>query len=101
MFVSAGSMMSAQEAEAKGLVARVYPSDQLVDEALKMARQISAMSKPISQMAKEVVNAAYEMTLEEGCRFERRVFHSTFSTKDREEGMTAFVEKRDAKFIHK
>lgn len=99
--VLTGNMMSAQEAEAKGLVARVYPADMLVEEALKMARQIAGYSKPIVQMAKEAVNASYEMTLYEGARFERRIFHSTFSTDDRREGMTAFVEKREAKFTHK
>ncbi|GBG30357.1 Enoyl-CoA hydratase, mitochondrial [Hondaea fermentalgiana] len=99
--VLTGNMMSAQEAEAKGLVARIYPVEDLVDEALKMARQISSFSKPIVQMAKEAVNASYEMSLEEGCRFERRIFHSTFSTEDRLEGMTAFVEKRDPTFKHK
>jgi len=99
--VLTGGMMDAQEAEAKGLVARVYPADELVDGALKMARQIASYSKPIVQMAKEAVNVSYEMSLEEGLRFERRIFHSTFSTEDRLEGMTAFVEKRAPNFKHK
>lgn len=96
-----GNMMSAEEAEKKGLVARVYPAEKLVEEALGMARQIATFSKPIVQMAKETVNSSYELTLEEGTRFERRIFHSTFSTDDRREGMAAFVEKRAANFTHK
>mmetsp|Transcript_8480 Transcript_8480/g.24097 ORF Transcript_8480/g.24097 Transcript_8480/m.24097 type:complete len:292 (+) Transcript_8480:52-927(+) len=99
--VLTGNMMTAQEAEAKGLVARIYPADKLVEEALGMARQIASYSKPVVQMAKEAVNSSYELSLEEGCRLERRLFHGSFATEDRREGMSAFVEKREAKFTHK
>lgn len=70
----------------------------LVDEALKVARKIASYSKPITMMAKEAVNEAFESGLQTGLKFERRIFHSTFGTKDREEGMTAFVEKRKAEW---
>ena len=96
-----GDMISSQEALESGLVARVYPSDELLPKAIEMAAKIGSYSKPMVQMAKEAVNASYEMTLKEGERFERRLFHSTFSTEDRREGMTAFVEKRKANFVHK
>ena len=95
-----GDLIDANEALASGLVARVYSSDDLLPKAIEMATKIGAYSKPIVQMAKEAVNASYELTLKEGERFERRIFHSTFSTKDRLEGMTAFVEKRAPKFVH-
>jgi len=96
-----GDMMGAEEAHARGLVAAVHPPGELVESALVMARKIAAFSKPVVQMAKEATNASYELSLEEGTRFERRIFHSTFSTDDRREGMAAFVEKRDAKFTDK
>jgi enoyl-CoA hydratase/carnithine racemase len=94
--VLTGEMMDADEAAAKGLVSRVYPTENLVEEALKMARKIASQSKPIAIMAKECVNQAFESSLHEGLRYERRVFHATFATKDRKEGMTAFAEKRKA-----
>lgn len=90
--------MSAEEMRAYGLVARVVPSDKLVDTAVEMAGKIAAFSKPVIAMAKEAVNASYEMTLAEGIRFERRLFHSTFATADQKEGMTAFAEKRKPVF---
>lgn len=96
-----GGMMSAQEAEAKGLVSRVYPAAELVDEALAMARTIASYSKPIVEMAKEATLASFEMSQESGLQFERRLFHSTFATDDRREGMAAFVEKRKPNFTHK
>ncbi len=96
-----GNMISAEEALASGLVARVYPADKLLEESLGMAAKIASFSKPIVQMAKETVNSAYELSLEEGTRFERRIFHSTFSTEDRREGMGAFVEKRKPGWVHK
>ncbi len=92
--VLTGEMMDAEEAAARGLVSRVYPNENLVEEALKMGRKIASMSKPITIMAKEVVNQAFETSLQEGLKYERRVFHSTFATNDRREGMTAFAEKR-------
>ncbi|MFD0934077.1 enoyl-CoA hydratase [Methylobacterium trifolii] len=93
-----GRTMDAAEAERAGLVSRVVPADGLVAEALKVAETIAAMSLPIAMMTKEAVNRAYETTLTEGVRFERRVFHAMFATKDQKEGMAAFVEKRPAKF---
>jgi enoyl-CoA hydratase len=93
-----GRMMDAAEAERAGLVARVVPLASLMDEAVKAAGTIAGMSLPSLLLAKECVNRAFETTLTEGVRFERRVFHSLFSTEDQKEGMTAFVEKRAADF---
>jgi len=95
-----GRTMDAAEAERSGLVSRVVPVDTLVDEALKAAEKIAAQSLPIAMMTKESVNRAYETTLSEGVRFERRLFHSMFATADQKEGMAAFVEKRKAGFRH-
>ena len=89
-----GRMMDAAEAERSGLVSRVVPAAELLDEALKVAGKIASLSRPIVLMAKEAVNRAYETTLAEGVRFERRLFHSTFATEDQKEGMAAFIEKR-------
>jgi enoyl-CoA hydratase len=96
-----GRMMDAQEAERSGLVARVVPAASLIDEALKVAETIAAMSLPSVLAAKEAVNRAFETSLSEGVRFERRIFHSLFATSDQGEGMRAFVEKRPPKFLHK
>jgi enoyl-CoA hydratase len=96
--VLTGRMMDAVEAERSGLVSRLVPPDRLMEEAVKMAETIAAMSSPSVMMAKECVNRAYETTLAEGVRFERRVFHSTFATEDQKEGMAAFVEKRKPAF---
>ena len=96
-----GRMMDAAEAERAGLVSRVIPAADLVKEALKVAESISALSRPVVFMAKECVNRAYETTLAEGVKFERRVFHSAFALADKSEGMAAFVEKRAAKFQNK
>jgi enoyl-CoA hydratase len=93
-----GRMMDAQEAERSGLVSRVVPAAELLDEALKAAETIASMSLPIAMMTKESINRAYETTLAEGIRFERRVFHTMFATADQKEGMAAFVEKRPARF---
>jgi enoyl-CoA hydratase len=89
-----GRMMDAAEAERAGLVSRVVPAAELMDEAIKTATKIAGLSRPIVMMAKEAVNRAYETTLAEGVRFERRVFHATFATEDQKEGMAAFAEKR-------
>src|SRR5216683_2614081 len=89
-----GRMMDAVEAERSGLVSRIVPAAELLDEALKVAGKIASMSRPAVLMAKEAINRAYETTLAEGVRFERRLFHSTFATEDQKEGMAAFVEKR-------
>ncbi len=96
--VLTGRMMDAQEAERAGLVSRVVPLDSLMDEAMKAADTISGLSRPVVMMAKESVDRAYETTLAEGVRFERRLFHSTFATADQKEGMSAFVEKRQPNF---
>ena len=99
--VLTGRMMDAEEAERSGLVSRIVPVDDLVEEAMKTARKIADLSLPSVMIAKECVNKAYETTLREGVMFERRVFHSLFSTDDQTEGMAAFAEKRTAKFKHK
>ena len=96
-----GRMMDAAEAERSGLVSRVLPLADLVPEALKAAATIAGFSRPAVMMAKEAVNRAYETTLAEGIRFERRVFHSTFATQDQKEGMAAFVEKRSPHFTNR
>ena len=91
-------MMDAAEAERAGLVSRVVAADKLLEEALAAATVIANMSLPMVMMIKESINRAYETTLAEGVQFERRLFHSTFATEDQKEGMSAFVEKRTAKF---
>jgi enoyl-CoA hydratase len=93
-----GRMMDAAEAERSGLVSRVLPAASLIEEALKTAATIASMSAPAVYAAKESVNRAYETTLAEGVRFERRIFHSLFATEDQKEGMRAFAEKRPAAF---
>jgi len=93
-----GNRITAVEAEKAGLVSKVLPVDQLVDETVKTAEKISGFSKTIVAMCKEAVNVGYNMTLDQGLNFEKRYFHATFSTHDRKEGMTAFVEKRAADF---
>ena len=99
--VLTGRMMGAEEAERSGLVSRVVAADDLMDEAIKVAGAICDLSRPVVMLAKEAVNRAYETTLSEGVRFERRIFHSTFATEDQKEGMAAFVEKRQASFKHR
>ncbi|ABS65259.1 Enoyl-CoA hydratase/isomerase [Parvibaculum lavamentivorans DS-1] len=96
-----GRMMDAAEAERSGLVSRVVPAGELMDEVLKVAQTVADMSLPIAMMTKESVNRAYETTLSEGVRFERRLFHSMFATEDQTEGMAAFVEKRQPQFRHR
>ncbi len=91
-------MMDAQEAERCGLVSRVIPLDDLLDEAVATAGKICELSMPIVMLAKESVNRAYETTLNEGVRFERRLFHSAFASEDQKEGMAAFAEKRKPVF---
>jgi len=92
--------ISAQEAERAGLVSRVVPAEQLLQNALATAAKIASYSRPIVAMAKETVNQSYETTLQEGLLFERRVFHSTFATHDQKEGMRAFLVKEQPKFTH-
>ncbi|MEP5762521.1 MAG: enoyl-CoA hydratase [Litoreibacter sp.] len=96
-----GRMMEAEEAERCGLVSRVVPAGELLEEAPKAAEKIAGFSLPIAMMTKESVNRAYETTLAEGIRFERRVFHSMFATEDQKEGMSAFAEKRKPQFNNK
>jgi enoyl-CoA hydratase len=96
-----GRMMDAQEAERSGLVARIVPLANLLDESLKTADAIAGMSLPSVLAAKEAVNRAFETSLAEGIRFERRIFHSLFATADQKEGMAAFVAKRPPKFENK
>jgi len=95
-----GNPIDAHTAEKAGLVSRVVPVDQTLNEAIKVANQIASLSKPIVAIAKESVNVAFESTLEEGLRFERRTFQSTFGLKDRKEGMEAFANKRKPQWTH-
>ncbi|CAM5565958.1 enoyl-CoA hydratase [Mycolicibacterium aubagnense] len=99
--VLTGRMMDAAEAERCGLVSRIVPTAELLDEALKAATKIADFSLPAVMMAKEAVNRSYETTLAEGLRFERRVFHSMFALDDQKEGMAAFAEKRKANFSNR
>jgi enoyl-CoA hydratase/carnithine racemase len=96
-----GNMIDAVQAERDGLVCKVVPADKLIEVSLEMANKISSFSRPVIGMAKETVNAAYELNLEEGLRFERRIFHSMFSLEDQKEGMSAFMAKRPAVWKHK
>jgi enoyl-CoA hydratase len=96
-----GRMMDAAEAERAGLVSRVVPAAELVDEAVKVAERVAALSRPAVAMAKDAVNRAFETTLAEGVRFERRLFQSCFALADQKEGMAAFAEKRKAAFSHR
>jgi len=91
-----GRMMGAEEAERAGLVARVVPADELIDEAMKAAAVIAGQSLAAAMMNKEAVNRAFETTLAEGIRYERRLFHAAFALDDQKEGMAAFAEKRKA-----
>ena len=96
-----GRMIDAVEAERAGLVARIVPQEQLLDEALKVAAVIAEKSLPVAMMVKESVNRAFEVSLAEGIRFERRVFHAAFASEDQKEGMAAFIEKREPAFKHR
>ena len=93
-----GRMMDASEAERSGLVSRVVPLADLMGEAMKAAVTIAERSLPIVMMTKETLNRAYETSLAEGVRFERRLFHAMFATEDQKEGMAAFNEKRKPNF---
>jgi enoyl-CoA hydratase len=93
-----GRVMDAEEAERSGLVSRVVALDDLMEEAVKLATKIAEMSRPVAMIVKESVNRAYETTLAEGVRFERRMMHSTFAFEDQKEGMEAFIDKRKPQF---
>jgi enoyl-CoA hydratase/carnithine racemase len=93
-----GRFMDAAEAERSGLVSRVVPADKLLDDAVATAAKIAEKSLLAVMAAKESVNRAYETTLAEGVRFERRLFHAMFATEDQSEGMEAFVDKRQPQF---
>jgi enoyl-CoA hydratase len=96
-----GRLMDAAEAERAGLVSRLVPLDSLLEEAMSVATSIAGKSLPVAMMVKESVNRAFEVSLAEGVRFERRVFHAAFATEDQKEGMAAFIEKREPVFIHR
>ncbi|AZS69891.1 enoyl-CoA hydratase [Streptomyces lydicus] len=96
-----GRTMDATEAERAGLVSRIIPADHLLGEALAVAETVAGMSLPVAMMAKEAVSRAFETTLTEGVRFERRLFHAVFATADQKEGMSAFVDKRPPDFVHR
>ncbi|MEJ5998169.1 enoyl-CoA hydratase [Corynebacterium sp. H130] len=93
-----GRMMDAEEAERSGLVARVVPAANLLEEAMKTAQVIASKSRVASRLVKEQVNVVYEMSLSQGIMYERRTFHGIFASEDQKEGMAAFVEKRDPEF---
>jgi enoyl-CoA hydratase len=94
-------MMDAAEAERAGLVSRVVAPEKLMEEVLTAAEKIASFSLPAVMMAKEAVSRSLELTLAEGLRFERRLFHSLFATEDQKEGMAAFVAKRKPEFKHR
>lgn len=96
--VLTGRQMDAEEALASGLVSRVVPADDLLDETIKVAEKIAGFSRPAVMLAKEAVDRAFETPLAEGLRFESRVFHSLFAMEDQSEGMSAFIEKRRPQF---
>lgn len=99
--VLTGRMIDAEEAERIGLVARVVPDDELIAEAVKAAEKIASFSKPAVLLAKESVDRAFETSLSEGLRFERRMFHAAFATDGQSEGMDAFLDKRTANYTHR
>ena len=96
--ILSGRMMGVEEAEKLGLVSRVIPSENFLDQVLEIAKEISEKSLPALIMAKDAINASYETSLTQGIIYERRLFRSTFSLADQKEGMQAFIEKRKAKF---
>jgi len=100
-WVLTGDRLKAAEAERAGLVSRVVPDDQLLDEAVKLGAKIAKMSAPVAAMAKDCVNKSQELALHEGLAYERRMFHATWALEDRKEGMRAFSAKEKATWVHK
>ena len=96
-----GRFMDAEEAERSGLVSRVVPAKKLIEEAMGAAAKIAEKSALTTRAVKEAVNRSYETTLAEGLLFERRLFHALFATEDQKEGMSAFLDKREAQFRDK
>lgn len=96
-----GRNLSAEEAHARGLVADIYPKDQLVSKTVEIAKEISQFSRIAVKAAKEVVNESFEHPLSQGVKVERRLFHALFGTEDQKEGMAAFAEKRKPSFVGK
>ena len=96
-----GRMMDAEEAERSGLVARIFPHEELLEKALAMAAEIAAMPRAALLVNKEMVAAAFETVLEQGLLFERRMWQILAATEDKTEGMNAFVEKREAVWKHR
>ncbi|MFZ2963228.1 MAG: enoyl-CoA hydratase [Rhodoglobus sp.] len=99
--VLTGRSMGAEEAERAGLVARVFPAESMLEEALKIAETIASKSLPVVMVAKEAVNRVFETNLTEGAKFERRTFYALFALEDQKEGMAAFIEKRKPEFKHR
>lgn len=99
--VLTGEMIDAEQAERDGLVCKVVPKDKLLEETFKISEKIASFSRPAVAMAKETVNASFDLSLQEGLRFERRIFHSMFALDDQKEGMQAFIEKRQPEWQHK
>lgn len=93
--------MGAEEAERAGLVSRVVPSERLLPTAMEIAQRVASFSRPVAMLVKEAVNHAHSSPLSEGVRFERRLFHTSFTLADRTEGMRAFLEKREPRFTHR
>ncbi|XP_063230609.1 enoyl-CoA hydratase, mitochondrial isoform X4 [Bacillus rossius redtenbacheri] len=95
-----GDQITAETAERRGLVSKVFPADQVVSEAVRLGEKIASLSQLIVSLCKDSVNTAYETSLQEGLKYEKRTFHGTFATNDRKEGMKAFIDKRPASFTN-
>lgn len=96
-----GRMFSAEEAEKMGLVTKVVEPEALIEETFSLAEKIASFSLPVTMMIKEAINQSFETGLKDGIHFERRLFHGAFSLEDRNEGMQAFIEKREAQYKNK